>query len=134
MPGVRVQRRLRILVADDEPLVGMALKRALSSHEVTVVDGGAPALKAIQASSLGAAFDLVICDVMMPDLSGPRLYESLRESHPALLGRFVFITGGVLQEGSRKFLESVENPVLYKPFDLNAVRELVRRHALPDDD
>lgn len=126
--GVRLQRRLRILVADDEPLVGAALRRALGAHDVTVVASGAAAVAAIHS---GVPFDLVICDVMMPDLSGPRVYESVRDTHPAILSRFVFITGGVLHEASRKFLSSIPNQVLYKPFDLEAVRELVRR-VTPD--
>jgi CheY-like chemotaxis protein len=123
---VLVQRRLRVLVADDEPLVGAALRRALAAHDVTVVGGGGAAITAIQGE---AEFDLVLCDVMMPDVSGPRVYEAVRGSHPALLSRFVFITGGVVHEASRKFLQSVTNRVLYKPFDLATLRELVLSHA-----
>jgi CheY-like chemotaxis protein len=124
--GVLVQRRLRVLVADDEPLVGAALRRALAAHDVTVVSGGGAAITAIQRED---EFDLVLCDVMMPDVSGPRVYEAVRESHPALLPRFVFITGGVVHEASRKFLQSVTNRVLYKPFDLATLREMVLTHA-----
>jgi CheY-like chemotaxis protein len=124
--GVLVQRRLRVLVADDEPLVGAALRRALAAHDVTLVGGGVAAIAAIRAAG---ELDLVLCDVMMPDLSGPRVYEAVRESHPALLARFVFITGGVVHEASRKFLQSVSNRVLYKPFDLCTLRELVLSHA-----
>jgi len=122
--GIQRRRRLRVLIADDEPLVGAALRRALAAHEATVVAGGVPAVAAIQG---GTPFDLVLCDVMMPDLSGPRVYETVRETHPELLSRFVFITGGVVHEPSRRFLASVPNQVLYKPFDLAAVRDLVRR-------
>ena len=127
--GVRLQRRLHILVADDEPLVGAALKRALAAHDVTVVECGAAAVAAINDDG---PFDLVICDVMMPDLSGPRVYEAVRPTHPELLRRFVFITGGVLHEASRRFLSSVHTQVLHKPFDLTTVRDLVRRCT--DDD
>lgn len=125
--GILLQRRLRVLIADDEPLVGAALRRALTAHDVTVVAGGTAAIAAIQGAP--DDFDLVLCDVMMPDLSGPRVYEAVRTSHPALLERFVFITGGVLHEASRKFLASISNRVLYKPFDLQALRELVLRAA-----
>lgn len=121
--GVRKQRRLQILVADDEPLVGAALKRALAAHEVTVVASGAAAVAAIQDDG---PFDLVICDVMMPDLSGPRVYEAVQKDHPELASRFVFITGGVLHEASRRFLAAMRGRVLQKPFDLAAVRDLVR--------
>jgi len=122
--GVRRQRSLRVLVADDEPLVGAALRRALAAHDVTVVGGGLAAVDAIQR---GEPFDVVICDVMMPDLSGPRVYEAVRRTHPGLLSRFLFITGGVIHEGCRRFLASLPNQVLHKPFDLCTVREQVRR-------
>ena len=126
--GIRLQRRLRVLVADDEPLVGAALRRALRGHDVTIVGGGAAAIAAIG----GAEFDVVLCDVMMPDLSGPRVYEAVRSTRPAMLERFVFITGGVLHEGSRRFLSTIPNPVIYKPFDVHVVRELVHRTASPE--
>jgi DNA-binding NtrC family response regulator len=120
--GVRRQRRLRILVADDEPLVGAALKRALAAHEVVVVESGAAAVASINDDG---PFDLVLCDVMMPDLSGPRVFEAVRVSHPEV--RFIFITGGVTHEASRRALSCMQSPVLQKPFDLGTVRDLVRR-------
>ncbi|APR82175.1 Sensory box histidine kinase/response regulator [Minicystis rosea] len=125
--GVHRRRRLRILIIDDEPLIGAALRRALAAHEVTVVSGGVAAVGVIQEAS--APFDLVLCDVMMPDLSGPGVYASVREKCPEILSRFVFITGGVIHETCRRFLASVSNPVLSKPFDLSQVRDLVRRCA-----
>jgi CheY-like chemotaxis protein len=128
--GVRMPRRLRILVVDDEPLMGAVLRRALSSaHDVTVAGGGVMALEILGA---GVDFDLVICDVMMPDKSGPQVYEALRERRPELLESFVFITGGVLHEKTRKFLEALPNPVIAKPFDLATVRDLVRRYGAYD--
>jgi CheY-like chemotaxis protein len=124
-PLHRVARRLRILVVDDEPAVGAVLRRVFrGSHDVTVVQKGSAALSMIDG---GADFDVLLCDVVMPDLTGPEVYEALRTRHARLLDRFVFITGGALQESARRFLGSVTAPVLYKPFDLGAVRELVRR-------
>jgi CheY-like chemotaxis protein len=117
--------RGRILVVDDEPVMGAVLRRIFGrAHDVTVVDHAKAALAAIDG---GAQFDVVLCDVVMPDLSGPQLYEAVRQRHPCLLDRFVFITGGALHEKSSRFLASISNPVLSKPFELHAVRELVRR-------
>lgn len=124
--GVRQKPRQpvrRVLIVDDEPLVGTALKRVLAHHDVTVVASGAAAISVIDVSD---SFDVVICDVMMPGMSGPRVYEIVSAAHPEMRSRFVFITGGVPHEGTRLFLASVPNQVLYKPFDLCAVRDAVR--------
>ncbi len=122
----RPARRVRILVVDDEPVIGAVLRRIFKggAHEVTVVQGGRAALAMIDA---GAEFDVIFCDVVMPDLTGTEVYETLRARHPRLLDRFVFITGGALQESARRLLASASTTVLHKPFDLGAVRDAVRR-------
>lgn len=121
----RAPRRPRILVVDDEPVMGSVLRRIFAgSHEVTVALRGKDALSILDT---GAEFDVVLCDVVMPDFSGLQVYEAIRQRHPRLLDRFVFITGGALQEKSRAFLQSITNPVLSKPFELGTLRELVRR-------
>jgi two-component system, cell cycle sensor histidine kinase and response regulator CckA len=103
--------------------MGSVLRRIFGgANDVTVVDHGKTALAILDG---GAEFDVVLCDVVMPDVSGPQLYEAVRQRHPGLLARFVFITGGALQEKSRRFLASIANPVLTKPFELGALRELV---------
>ncbi len=105
--------------------MGSVLRRIFCpSHEVTVALHGKEALSILDT---GAEFDVVLCDVVMPEISGPQVYEAVRQRHPRLVDRFVFITGGTLQEKSRTFLSSISNPVLTKPFELGALRELVRR-------
>jgi two-component system, NtrC family, sensor kinase len=117
--------RARILVVDDEPVMGTVLRRIFGAlYDVTVVDHAKAALAMFDG---GADFDLVLCDVVMPDLNGPQLFEAVRTRHPRLVDRFVFITGGALQEKSSLFLSSIANPVLQKPFELGPLRELVRR-------
>ncbi len=112
-------------MVDDEPVMGSVLQRIFGlAHEVTVVGHGKAALSMMDS---GAEFDVVLCDVMMPDLSGLQVYEAVRERHPHLVDRFIFLTGGVLHEKSREFLSSLANPVIKKPFELGALRELVRR-------
>ena len=112
-------------MVDDEPVIGSVLKRILgTAHDVTVVDHGRDALSLLDA---GAEFDVVLCDVVMPEVSGPQVYEAARRRHPRLADRFVFITGDALHEKSRCFLASIENPVLTKPFEIGPLRELVRR-------
>lgn len=113
----------RLLVVDDEALVRRSLKRALSPHKVVEASGGREALSILATES----FDLILCDLMMPDVTGMQLYQLLKESHPGIESRVVFITGGAFTTDARRFVETVPNPVVTKPFDLAEVRQLVQR-------
>jgi CheY-like chemotaxis protein len=115
-------------VVDDEPLMGLVMRRIFGgSHDVAVAESGSLALDLFDA---GEDPDVVLCDVVMPGLSGIELYQATRSRHPRIAARFVFVTGGALTEKNRAFLESIPNPVLAKPFELDAVREIVRRMLL----
>jgi CheY-like chemotaxis protein len=63
----------------------------------------------------------------MPTLDGEGLFRELERRHPALRRRLAFITGDVLNEIKRAFLERMGTPVLSKPFELNDIRDVVRR-------
>jgi len=116
-------RRGRILVVDDEPLVGRALARLLSSeHEVVVEAHGSSAAARLEA---GEAFDLVICDLMMPDVTGMELHERLLARRPAVAARMVFMTGGAFTDRAREFLDRVRAPCVEKPFEPDRLRALV---------
>lgn len=119
-------RRVRVLVVDDEPLITTSLRRALRGHEVTVAMSGREALDVLARDG---SFDLVLCDLMMPDLTGMDLYEELRRTHPGAEDRIVFMTGGAFTPKAREFLARVPNAHLAKPFDLPAIRDLVRERA-----
>ncbi len=108
-------RALRVLVVDDEPAVGSALKRTLGrSHEVVATTEAQQALELLRD---GKRFDAILCDVMMPRMSGMEFYRALQEQFPALVERVVFMTGGSFTEAARVFLAEVPNPTLDKPFD-----------------
>ncbi|MDQ3340120.1 MAG: PAS domain S-box protein [Myxococcota bacterium] len=114
-------RRLHVLVVDDEPLVRRALATVLGSHyEVSVAENGRQALEQIEANPI----DVIICDVMMPVMTGKDLYEHLLVNNPVLARRFVFITGGSLGAVT-SFLDRVSAQILYKPFELAKVLEVV---------
>ena len=72
--------RARVLVVDDEPLVGAVLRRTLVEHDVTVVESARAALDRIAA---GERYDLVLSDLLMPGLSGMDLYRELVRARPA---------------------------------------------------
>jgi PAS domain S-box-containing protein len=117
-------RRGRILVVDDEPIVGGSIRRTLAKeHDVVVVSSGKEALALIQA---GEAFDLILSDVMMPEMSGIDLYQELLKLRPGSARRMIFLTGGAFTQGARKFLDSVPNSRLEKPFDPDRLRRFVR--------
>lgn len=111
--------RARVLVIDDEPAILRAFRRVLSAHEVVVATSGSEALRLLGE---GAAFDVIFCDVMMPEMSGVEVYRRLRELHPGQEQKVVFVTGGAFAGPAAQFLESVENPTLDKPFTGSALR------------
>ena len=118
-------RRARLLVVDDEPLVCRALQRILSPpHDVRVQETGRGALAALEADG---EYDLVLCDLMMPDLTGMDLHGQVAARSPALAERFVFLTGGAFTDGARDFLQRVTNERVEKPFEPAALRNLVAR-------
>ncbi|BDG03344.1 ATP-binding protein [Anaeromyxobacter oryzae] len=124
-PAAPARARGRILVVDDEPLVGTVLERTLQAeHDVTVVSSARAALDRIAG---GAVFDLVLSDLLMPEMSGMELYRALEERDPRLARRMIFLTGGAFTPAARAFLE--REPVLCvdKPFELDAIRSVLAR-------
>jgi PAS domain S-box-containing protein len=126
-PGTPM-RRGRILIIDDEPIVGAAVKRLFSSdHDVTHVSSGEEALARFAA---GERYDVILCDLMMPRMTGMQLHEELARTAADQAGRVVFITGGAFTPRAKKFLAEVPNAVLEKPFDykllLNTINEKLR--------
>ena len=122
-PQVPITQRGRVLIVDDEPAVGRALRRILREHEVELATSGRQALEKLSADN---RFHAVLCDVMMPDLGGKDLYEAIQQAGSGLERRFVFVSGGAFTQGARDFLARVPNPTLEKPFDETAVRRVVR--------
>ena len=112
-----------VLVVDDEPAIGIAIRRALRhEYDVRVATGAAEALRWVTA---GERFDVVFCDLMMPERTGMDFYEDLREAAPELLERVVFVTGGAFTDRTRAFLDALPNPRLDKPFDVRDLRAAI---------
>jgi signal transduction histidine kinase/CheY-like chemotaxis protein len=116
-------RRGRVLVVDDELSVADSIKRILArDHDVTIALRAADALDAL---ARGDEFDLILCDIMMPEIGGLELYAQIAELRPALLSKLAFMTGGAFTSRARAFLESVPNARLHKPFELAELRAFV---------
>jgi CheY-like chemotaxis protein len=112
---------LRILVVDDDSLVRTALERCLGDHQVTLADGADAAMALLDA---GAQFDLILCDLMMPDMTGMELHALLRRELPEQGRRMIFLTGGVLTDEAADFVHG-GHIVVDKPFSPRRLRELV---------
>jgi PAS domain S-box-containing protein len=106
-------KRGRVLVVDDEALVGKSLARLLSAHEVTVLTSP---LEVLKRAAAGERWDVVLCDLMMPEMSGMDLEERLSAEAPEVVEHIVYLTGGAFTERSRAFLEA-GRPHLEKPVD-----------------
>lgn len=122
------QKRLRLLVVDDEIAIGRTLAIALAdAFDVTTATSGREALAVLENRE--RVFDVVLCDLMMPDVSGMDVYERIVVHAPALSQRFVFVTGGAFTDRARAFVERVQMPVIEKPFDLDTLPDLLRTQA-----
>jgi CheY-like chemotaxis protein len=116
-------RRGRVLIVDDERPISRVLERLLrGEHDVTAVDSGACALELFEK---GEWFDVVLCDLMLPNMTGMQLYEATKDSSPLQADRFVFMTGGAFTPWARNFLATIANHRVEKPFDAQGLRAIV---------
>ena len=124
-PAGAAPRRASILIVDDERAVASSLAAALADeHDVTTCNSIDEARKALEAKS---DYDAVLCDVVMPGEGGPVLLAHLRAVHPELAQRFAFMTGGASLPIAEQLRSETSCPQLEKPFELDAVRELVAK-------
>jgi len=115
----------RVLVVDDEPAVLELLAEALGEHaDVTTAADGFEARELLENDS---EFDAILCDLMMPGMSGSELYQWVDRSFPSLARRMIFMTGAAYSRGAREFLSQVQNERLDKPFRVRDVERLLDR-------
>ncbi|NVB83924.1 MAG: response regulator [Kofleriaceae bacterium] len=119
-----VSPRASILVVDDEAAIGQVLRFRLREHDVTAVTSARAALDQLAA---GTRFDVILSDLMMPEMSGMQLFEELQRAHPGVVERVVFMTGGAFTASARAFLDRVPNQCLEKPFTATALRAAIQR-------
>lgn len=122
VPLVEVIHQVRILVVDDEPLVGRALLRLLAPYDVVWCETGAEALRVLGNEP---AFDLVLCDLMMSPMDGEQVMAQVQIHHPEMMSRFAFMTGGAFTSGTKDVVNRREVPVLFKPLQLSDVSALL---------
>ena len=124
-PPSTVLGSAKIMVIDDDPGVGRALRLMLEEeHDVTCYTSPREALRKLLQDQ---AFDLVFCDLMMPELTGMDIYQVLRFNRPGYETRLVFMTGGAFTASAKRFLAQVQNARIEKPFNLRALQRMVHR-------
>jgi CheY-like chemotaxis protein len=114
-----------ILLIDDEPGIAQALTRLLrrSGHEVTSAANGMEGLTALEERP----YEVILCDMRMPDLDGPGFYRVVEQRYPHLLSRIIFLTGDVLSPEAQAFFDQVDRPCLTKPFKAQEVRRVIQQ-------
>ena len=119
----------RILVVDDEPMITSILSRLIGKDHVVFVSHNSIEVKdRLQA---GERFDAILCDLMMPEMSGVDLHAEVTQFAPAQAAKMIFMTGGAFTDATRAFLDRVPNPRIEKPFDVGQVREAIRNVLKP---
>jgi CheY-like chemotaxis protein len=120
-------RRARLLVVDDEPQIGRTLRLLLDpEHDVIAVTSAREALDRV---SRGESFDIILCDLMMPEMTGSDLHDALTRLGDDMAARLVFMTGGVFNQRTQEFLDRIPNERIDKPFDMGALLQLIRRRV-----
>jgi CheY-like chemotaxis protein len=115
-----------VLVIDDEAAVRIAMCRFLSRRGWSVCEASdGESARALLDPAVGRTFDLIICDLNMPRLSGRELYAWLELNRPDAASRIAFSSGDVAQPETAEFLLAARRPVLPKPFELGELTRIV---------
>ena len=113
----------RSLVVDDEESNAALVRRVLAGagYDVESTTLSRRALAMIEHT----AYDAVICDVKMPELSGQELYGRVCQIRPEMARRFIFITGDIDGDDTREFLDQSRCSYFMKPFNLERLTAAV---------
>jgi two-component system, NtrC family, sensor kinase len=115
------QRRARVLLIDDEPVLLRGLKRTLSEHDVMTAGSVTQGMELYE----NHPFDIVFCDLMMPELNGLEFYARLNALGPSHAERLVLMTGGVFADRLGRSLSEIPTPCILKPFEHGELERLI---------
>jgi CheY-like chemotaxis protein len=115
----------KVLVIDDEEPILHMVREALTprGYEVDIASDGESGLRRMAEKK----YDVALCDWKMPGLNGQQVYERARALNPALSSKMIFITGDVINERTRKFLEQQNKICLPKPFTIAEFRSAIKK-------
>jgi PAS domain S-box-containing protein len=115
----------RILLIDDEAAVGRSIRTLLApDNDVVPVTRAQEALDRLAG---GECFDAIVCDLMMPEISGIEFYQQLARVAPDCTRRIIFMTGGAFTPQAREFLAKLGQPHIEKPFTEIDLRRAIER-------
>ena len=117
--------KLSVLVVDDEPVIARLIQKALTEHDVTTAHDGREAVALMGQN----AYDVILCDLIMPEMTGMDVYRAALQRATPVNDRIVFMTGGAFTQRARDFLQSVPNLRIEKPFDLTHLERTIYEAA-----
>ena len=129
IPDTMPKRKASLLIIDDEESIRRALRRYFERRDWDVDEAmdGAEGLKKLDGADATVEYDVVLCDLKMPGISGQELYNRLRAELPAAARKFIFATGDSGAPDVVDFLASVDVPVLEKPFELRSLEQIAQQ-------
>lgn len=113
----------KILILDDDPTLSDVLRDFLEhqNFQVAAVNSGVEGVKLV----MGESFDLILCDMVMPNMRGDMFYKAVERIKPQLCKRFIFMTGHQSDKGVNDFVRSIKGLVLWKPFEMHQLTEAI---------
>jgi CheY-like chemotaxis protein len=117
--------KLSVLVVDDEPVIARLIQKALIDHDVTTAHDGREAVALMGQH----AYDVILCDLIMPEMTGMDVYRAALQRETPVNERIVFMTGGAFTQRARDFLQSVPNLRIEKPFELTHLERTIYEAA-----
>lgn len=120
-------RRGRVMLIDDEQMIVSFLERVVElEHDI---ESFTEPRRALQRLLAGERYDVILCDLMMPEVTGPDIFNALTRAAPDQASRVIFITGGAFTSRVRTFLDETRAPVLEKPFDIRVLLKMLRERV-----
>lgn len=117
--------RGRVLVVDDEALIRKVVSHALHEHDVVTAINGREALALCHEQT----FDVILCDIMMPEVNGVEFYRQLSENTPGAEDDIIFFSGGTQIQEIQAFLERIPNDCLEKPVQRRPLQQRIKEYV-----
>lgn len=121
------QKRVSILVVEDEPVIRQVCRRALETdYDVTLTPDGHAATELLQS----ATFDICLIDIRTPRMNGEELFRWIETNRPEMVPGVIFTTGDVISNNTDQFLAGTKRPYLPKPFSPAELAGIVEKVVL----